>query len=138
MVKVSTLNKSLHAVYLWLFSNLKNFHSEVREESEKEAFVEEFLSIGSNSSAAWGEIIDMKDNIKEDTDWDTDTDWNTDSDPNLEERFMDMFSDAINNSHEISGVVGRGFGQQNWSQGMIDRIGGRGTLGGIWCQLKEM
>ena len=115
MVKVSTLNKSLHAVHLWLFSNLKNFHSEVREESEEEAFVEEFLSIGSNSSAAWGEIIDMKDNIKEDTDWDTD------SDPNLEERFMDMFSNAINNSHEISGVVGRGFGQQNWSQGTYDR-----------------
>ena len=37
MVKVSTLNKSLHAVHLWLFSNLKNFHSEVSEESEEEA-----------------------------------------------------------------------------------------------------
>ena len=51
---------------------------------------------------------------------------------------MEQIESKINSSFEVSGAIGRGFGQEGWEPATLNRIGGAGTLGRVRRSLKEM
>ena len=64
--------------------------------------------------------------------------WAIDSDPDLEARFVEAVDETINNTEQMVAIIGSRFRAVDWSQRSVNQVGGSGTLGRVWRQLKEL
>lgn len=78
------------------------------------------------------DILNMMDRVE------ADQEWSKYSDPNLEEKFVGVVTEFVNNPLQMSNIVGARMVDNEWQQASFDRVGGDGTLGRVWRRLKEL
>ena len=88
------------------------------------------LSESSGLNLAQEELYEMIDRVE------ADHQWAIDSDPDLEARFVEAVDETINNTEQMVAIIGSRFRAVDWSQRSVNQVGGSGTLGRVWRQLK--
>ena len=93
-----------------------------------------FESFDSESSSVILEIFGVMDEAEASQAWDLS------SDPELEEVFVSMVDEIINNPSQLSEAIRRRVPNidSSLTQSSFDQIGGQGTLRQIWAKLKEL